>query len=244
MEKINYYSSIFNPEETNSTGNQIEVTIEKANLADEILLEGHEEIKGCNEFLTKILNSSRINPYTEQCHGDDDKRTTAYMAGRDMIKAYTLWELEPEKKEAAEILVEIFDRHGNELHAYGYQKKSSALISLIKDLNEQDKLVHITTVNMIAWNEFLIGCQKQFEETYNKKLSYNNNRVSLEKKEAQLPVTISIVKLIDYLNGSISYHKEDSAWISLYSDIESIIKDATTISRSRRTHNKNKSVKE
>ncbi len=241
MKKIIYSKSNFIPVETNSIGKEVVGTVEQSVLVDEIMKKGSDEIKDKNGRLTTVLNSSNENLYTEPCHEDDEKRISTFVAGRELIKAYTYWYLEPAKKEAAEVLLEVFNRHWYNMKKKGMQRKTSVLYSFIDDIDKTELTNHFTTLGMIDWKDVLINDQIKFDNTYKLKVSYNNNKESLDKNEAHAPVADSIEDFIDYLNSTKRYHEEDSDWMSVYNDIDAIIKNATTISRSRRSHNNNKS---
>ncbi len=126
MKKIDYYPSIFTPEDTNSMAKQLVLTIELSGNSDKILLLAKETIETHNLGLTKVLNSVKLNPFTKPLKGRDTFRDSTYRGGRDVTDGMTQWVFDEEKQEAAIRIKEIFVRHGWELYKYGYSDQSSA----------------------------------------------------------------------------------------------------------------------
>lgn len=240
---IKFYSSIFNAEETNSMAKQIVLAITEMGSTDKILLKAKTAIEESNQKLTSVLNVQHSNPYTIELKKADDWRDDVHMGGRDVIKAMTQWVFDTDKMEAAMRLEKVFHRHGWSLQNYGYQKQSSAINSIISELNRPEYQKDLTTCNIISWFEAEKKGQEGFENLFNIKIGHENKQESTAKREAQLPVIENIKKLAVYLNSIILFNEGDTAWDDIYSKIEGIIKQATTTSRSRRAiHNEKPEV--
>ncbi len=151
MRRIEFYKSIFTPKETNTLGNQVSKALNVENYTDVNLLRGKTELEETNGKFTQILNTSLANPYTKQLSDDNIWRDTVFDGGLLHAKSYTYWIFDTEKREAAEKVSEVFKRHEVDLHSRNFQKKSSAVSSLIKDLNTAEMQTYLTTLGMIFY---------------------------------------------------------------------------------------------
>ncbi len=244
MKKISFYPSIFQAEETNAMGRQLVISVETSKSDDAVLLQAKTAIQTSNANLTQVLNAVLSNPYTQQLADEDGGRDDTYVGGRNVIEGFTHWVFDIPKKEAADRLIEVFNRNGWSQQNYGYQKQSSATMSLIADLEKTDMQKDLTTLNLMGWFKALVKAEKKFEKTFNLKAAHKNSKESAEKREAQIPVNQDIEKLIIYINSIILFNPDDEAWNKIFNDVEGIVKQATTTARTRRSSYNNKTEEE
>ena len=243
MKKIEFYKSIFTPEETNSLADHVLISLNGGN-NDENLLKGITELYDVNSYLTKILNTSLSNPYTQKMRDDNDWRDSIFVGGRFNVKSYTYFKYDTVKQEAAEKVFEVFERHGIDLHRFSYQKQSSSLGSFIKDLSEAEMQAQLAALQLTTWMQELVKAHEQSETTFNLKASYKNGKESLAKRDAQIPVNDKLENLFTYLNATIIFNSEDPVWLTILNDIEGIVNQVTTNSRIRRSLQNNKPEEE
>jgi len=235
MDKILFYSSIFDAEETNSLAHQVVLSVNSSGSADENLITAKDLVNEKNVKLTEVLSAQKTNPYTELLKSEDYNRDETHVGGRDVLLGMTHWVFDTPVQEAATRLVKIFERHGWSLPNYGYQKQSAATNALISELKQPENQADLTTCGMIKWFEEEIKVQAAFEELFNKKTSHDGRKESVAKRDAQVPVTDALDQLITYLNSVVSFKVNDTTWNNIYKDIEAIVKQAVTVSRSRRS---------
>jgi hypothetical protein len=244
MKQLEFYHSIFQPEESNSTATQMVLSIENSGSTDETLLLAKDELEEKNKHLTTVLNAQKSNPYTDLLKNDDYFRDETHVGGRDVAQAMTHWVFDTEKQEAATRLVKIFERHGWSLQTYGYQKQSSATNSLIDEMSEPENQKDLATCDLTVWFGAEVKSQRKFETTFNSKAEHEGNKASAVKREAQVPVNEAITKLVTYVNSVILFKENDQAWNTIFNNLDGILKEATAVARSRRTIQSNKTESE
>ncbi len=243
MKKIEFFPSIFTAEETNTMAKQCDTAIVAVKSTDEILLLAKDALVLSNERLTRVMNAILANPYTVRLGIADDLRDGVYVGGRNVIEGFTHWTFDNAKKEAADRLIEVIYRNGWSLQAYGYSKQSSAMNSLINEYRKPELQADLATVGLQNWFAELVKSQEAFETVFNQKAGAQNNKESVEKKEAQIPVNEDIEKLVTYLNSIVMFKTDNAAWNNLFNDIEGIVKQMTAVARTRRSNQKPINVK-
>jgi hypothetical protein len=238
MQKISFYPSIFQAEETNSMAKQIITTVNTSKSNDEILLKAKSSLEASNERLTRVINGILANPYTQKLAEADDWRDSVYVGGRNTIEACTHWVFDIPKKEAAERLLEVINRHGWSLHTFGYQKQSSAMNSLLTEYKKDGFQTDLATISLTVWYNEQVKAQENFENIFNQKANSQSSKESVEKKDAQIPVNQDIEKLITYLNSIIMFNNGNETWNKIYNEVDGIVKQMTTVARARRSNQK------
>lgn len=244
MNKIEFFYSIHTPEETNTMGTQLVLTIQTSGSTDEKLLKGKDALQTANLKLTNVLNSVKSNPFTQKQSEADAFRKSTYKGGRDVIDGMTNWVFDPEKQDAATRLKEILVRHGWDLYRYNNADKISATNSLIEELKKEENQKDIALIGLGAWFNALVQSEHDYEKVFNDKSSYDSNKESAVKREAQIPVSEAIDKLGIYINSVILFSEEDANWTKIYNDVDGIIKQATTRARTRRSNGGDKTTEE
>ena len=199
------------------------------------MLKATTAIETSNEFLTGVLNSLKINPYTDLLSDSDDFRDDTYVGGKNVAEGFTHYVFDEVKKAAAERIVAVIRRHGWSMQDYKYQDQSSATNSLIKELRLPECQADLNTLGMMDWFNALVKSQEDFETVYNDKASHESKKESVQKKKAKLPVIEDIQNLVIYLNSIIIFNTTDESWTSIYNSINGILKQATKSSRIRRS---------
>jgi hypothetical protein len=236
MQKISFYPSIFLAEEINSMAKQIITTINTSKSNDEILLKAKAALETSNERLTRVINAILSNPYTQKLAGADNWRDSVYVGGRNTIEACTHWVFDMPKKEAADRLLEVINRHGWSLHTLGYQKQSSAMNSLLAEYKKEGFQTDLATLSLTVWYNEQVKAQENFESIFNQKANSQNSKESVEKKDAQVPVSEDIEKLITYLNSIIMFNNGNEIWNRIYNEVDGVVKQMTTVARARRSN--------
>ena len=213
MRKLEFYPSIFIPEESNSMASQLVILVEASGTTDETMLLAKEALKESNIKLTNVLNAQKTNPFTELLKSEDFWRDETHIGGRDWAAAMTHWVFDTEKQEAAIRLVEIFERHGWSLQSFGYQKQSSATNSFIAELKKPENQKDLATCNMLDWFNAEINAQSKFETVFNEKTGHEARKQSTAKREAQVTVNIDIENLVTYLNSVILFKKQEECLV-------------------------------
>lgn len=242
MQKISFYPSIFLAEESNSMAQQVITAVNSSGSVDETLLKAKSALESSNEKLTRVMNGILSNPYTQQLSQADDWRDSTFIGGRNAIEAYTHWVFDVAKKESAERILEVINRHGWSLHAFGYAKQSSATNSLIIELKNATFQADLATLGLTNWYLELSKSQVGFENIFNLKAGAKNSKESVEKKDAQIPVNVDIEKLITYLNSIIMFNTGSAAWNKIFNDVEGIVKQMSTTARARRSSQNKKTI--
>ncbi|MCP4176896.1 MAG: hypothetical protein GY756_03945 [bacterium] len=240
MKRINFFPSIYTPEESNSMSKQALTALIERFSINEDLETAYTDLDTENNNLTKVLNSALTNPNTEQFNKDVMIRDTILVGGRNNIKSFLNWIFDLEKKEAAEKLNEVFERHYAEMHSLSYQSQSSVSNSLIKDFSEADKQANLATLNLTVWYGEYVKSQENVEKIYNKKVAYDKGRESLAKKEAQIPVNDKLENLFTLLNTALIFKSQDPVWEEIVIEMEGIVDRVNITARNRRNHNSNK----
>ncbi|MFN8255670.1 MAG: DUF6261 family protein [Bacteroidales bacterium] len=235
MQKIVFYPSIFTPEESNSMAKQLIVAVDSSKSADEILLKAKAALETTNGKLTSTLKALLANPFTQQLNNADGWRDSVYVGGRNAIEAYTHWVFDTAKKEAAERLIEVVNRHGWSLQNFNYQKQSSATNSLLKELQSVKNQADLASLGLSTWYEELSKAQQNFENLFNLKAGAKNSKESIEKRDAQIPVNQDIEKLVTYINSIIMFKNDNEEWNKIYNEIEGIVKQMSAAARARRS---------
>ncbi len=238
MQKISFYPSIFLAEETNTAAKQITTAVNSSQNINETLLLAKAALETSNEKLTRVIHAILANPHTQDLTNADGSRDTTFVGGRNVIEGFTHWEFDVAKKDAAIRLVEVINRNGWSLHAYGYSKQSSATNSLINELKKPELQADLATLGLLNWYAELIKSQENFESIFNLKAGTKNSKESVEKREAQIPVNEDIEKLITYLNSIIMFNTKDENWNKIFNDVEGIVKQMTSVARARRSNHK------
>jgi len=238
MQKISFYPSTFLAEESNSMAKQIDTAIVSSGSVDPILLMAKTALATSNAKLTGVLNAIVANPYTIPLTNADSNRDGVYVGGRNVIEGFTHWAFDIAKKEAADRLLQVINRHGWSLQNFNYQKQSSATNSLIKELSSTALQADLATVGLTNWYAELIKSQEGFESVFNLKAGAKNSKESMEKREAQVPVNEDIEKLITYLNSIIMFNTSDVKWNEIFNEVEGIVKQFTTTAKTRRSAQK------
>lgn len=239
MEKIVFYPSIFNAEETNTIALQIIASIEASENKEEKLLEVLGLLKESNNKLTDVLNSLKINPFTNLQDEADNWRDDIFVGGKTVIHGMTYYGFDENIKAAAERLEAVIRRHGWSLQDYNYGDQTSATNSLIKELKNEQCQADLTTISQLHWFDAFIESQVGFEKVHNDKANYESTKESAEKKKATLPVKNNIGKLVLHLNYTLLFNPEDDVQKDTFNHVAGIIAEATKSSRRRRT-SKNK----
>ncbi len=231
---IEFYHSIFAPEETHSISGHVLQALLGIISADSNLQILVNELDPEYNNLTLKLNTSVAVPLTKQFGEEIAERNIIYNGGRYYIKGLTLWTFDPEKQVAAEIINDIFERHGSEFLGLGYEKQSSGMNSFIKDICDDVMQAPLATTGLTVWSEELVKSHNKTEKTYNLKAVYKNGKESLAKKDAQVPVNKKLKNLFRYLNSTILFKAEDAEWMAIFNKVEAIVNQATTASKIRR----------
>ncbi len=244
MKKIKLVKSIYIPVESNSISELCIQEFDARNFTDENVLKCMAPLRKSNGKLTGILNSSSANPYTIPLQKVLALRNSILSGGRDMIKAYKNWVFDTEKREAAEKLSKVFKRHAKKLYRHNYQKQSSVVHSLIKELKSEEMQILLNVLTMLGWFDELIKSQDQFDKTFSLKAAYANGKESLVKRDAQITVNEDLEILINYINTMIAINSEDEVWIEIYNNINGIVKQITKRARIRRSNMNNNTEEE
>ena len=237
MEKIVFYPSIFTPEEINAIALQIIASIENSKNNEEKLLTVLDLLKKSNDKLTKTLNSQKVNPFTNLQDEADNLRDDIFVGGKTVIHGMTYYIFDENIKEAALRLEAVIRRHGWSLQEYSYQDQTSAINSLLKELNEPQCQADLKTIRQLSWVDALAEAQAGFEKVYNNKANYESTKESAEKRKAALPVRNDIEKLVLHLNYNILFYPEDETQKNTFNHIAGIIAETTKSSRQRRSGN-------
>ena len=245
MEKIKFYPSIYNAEESNSMANRIVVSLDNLGIADEKLVLAKDDLKTHNLKLTNVINTKKKNPHTKELKERHKYRGKVFKCGSIIIDGYSICPYDDKKKEAALRLKEVIKRNGKNLHTFNYQKQSSAILSLLDELKGESNQKDLGTLGQLVWNSTLTDSQSGFVTVFNLKDDFKNKNRSIVKKEAHDPVNDSIERLITYINSESIFKKNDENWSKVYNSIEGIIKETSRSARFRRSgsHNHQEEVK-
>ncbi len=244
MKKIIFNKSIFTPEETFYIGKQVVLSLESINSVDENLQKGINELRKENKKLTEKLDVDSLNPYTKQLNEYNDLIEELFIKGSYNIKSYKYWAFEKKKKEAAENLLDIYNRHNNNIENYNYFDRGLMLDSLINEMSKPKIQKYLTLLELNSWFKELIQSKNNFTTTFNLKSAYKYEKEYFDRKEAQKPVLDNLEIIIGYLNTSVMFKTEDSEWLTIYSSIEKIIRQTTQVAHVRKSDYRNKSTNE
>jgi len=185
-----------------------------------------------------ILDRLRKNPLTTKVHFSDGIRDARFLCFRNYVESQ-LYHWEIANAEAAQLLVEVIQRHGWSLHTGGFTGQTSACNAMLAELKGEKTQEAIEIIKAAEYlqqvesseRDFEILMQERDEQNAKEKPQLINTRKQLYK---DLVVVIQSIENLIELN----LDEDISALKELNKNVDQIILTITSMARARKTRKK------
>lgn len=228
--------SLLNNEELLSTSQRLEKSIFEPLHTDALLSKLKPQLGQSNNNLMIALGKNPSNELTALLAQLDEKRDSAFIGFRDIVKAH-INSPDPGKREAARALTELIERIGWSLYSEGYSNQSAQLSTLFKELDKSSNQEKLIALDAVSWIEELKAAEAEFTSCYQKRVeSEISKRLPLLKETKQ--------QLIRQLRGMHAYislqaELEGGEYVKAEKSFEEICSDTIAAARSRLTRKEN-----
>jgi len=182
--------------------------------------------------LEEAIHRDMKNPLTQELERIDELRDDLFLGFRGTADAL-LHHWQPEKRDAAQVLIDVIRRHGWTLHRKGYSKQSAAIHSLLTECNTDAVSTSVSTLAISEWLEQLYNTQNAFETT----LQQREELDALAKPivtESRKQVYNDLSSVLKYLD-SMAEFSANAELTQLIEVINEIIANVTTSAKARKT---------
>ena len=239
MNNLSFY--MLSAEESLTVSSKIKEIITEGLNGDEFCGKVLPLVNNTNSKLSEAIGSSTIQSFTVKLSAADDEQDGAFIGFRDYVKAFTN-NPDKEKQAAANKLLEVIKIIGWSLWNEGYIKESALLKVLFKELEKDENIKAMNTINVMDWYDHLKVKHSAFEAVDQQKITAEAEKdtplISCTKKE----LTKYINPLLGYIELLAETDKGDYALVA--AKLDEAIAGVMTIARSRQTRKENDSTEE
>lgn len=139
---------------------------------------------------------------------------------------------------ACEALMGIFEQNNLSLYRLGHSEETSAIESLLDDLNMPENLAHLETVGAVAWKEELERDNQAFIDVVRQRSASRSDDDTLTDSEAfkQLKTTLDLTE--DILNALYSMNDPEGIRGAV-DEINQYIREANAVAKQSQPHSPN-----
>lgn len=223
------------PPELKTTSERIVNTVNESIKNEPFIGEIVSVIETDKKQLDEALLHERINEYTKVLLGKDLNRDGAYLSLRDLARSFT-HRLNPVEAQAGELIVDIIEKHGWQLHRLPYAQESAELNLLFVELDTPAATAALKTIGGESCYAELKTAQVEFEKTYDQKISVqimeNYPYISQSKRKLaqHLQTLLDCIEILVEIRGIEKYK-------IAVEKLNTIITETMTIARARKTRN-------
>lgn len=239
MNNLSFY--LLSAEESLTVSTKIKEIVMENLSADEFCAKLLPLIISTNAKLSKAIGRNTSQSFTLKLSVVDDEQDVAFIGFRDYVKAFTN-NPDPAKQEAANKLLDVIKTIGWSIWNEGYVNESALLKVLFAELDKEENITAMTTINVTDWYNHLKTKHAAFEAVGQQKIA--------AEAEKDTPLTSSTKKeLAKYINPLLGYIElladmEDGVYTLAANKLDEAITEVMTIARSRQTRKNNALLEE
>jgi len=190
----------------------------------------------------KLLADAHLKPSTKSLtlsvEEADHNRDNGFRAFRSYLEACSR-RLNPEWKEAADLLLNIVHQHGYTLYKDGYDKQSSRMNNMIHEMKfKREFRAPIEKIEAFPWLDEMDQANQEFEKVFSHRNEVNTGTPEVKTEEACKEVRRDIELLFKYIDVMISLDINPK-YASLANKINGYISQMMSQLRSRKTRTDN-----
>ncbi len=204
-----------------------------SNINNAVLIRLRDSMKERLNELENSMYKATTSSITKTVSANDNLFNNSFRSLKYILKGYALSK-NVRKREAANELISLIERHGWDMHKESYSIQNAKANNLINDLDSAEAIQHIATLSVENQVEEIKADIKNLEHSIKERDSYITGNNGRKSDEIMKDIKRIIKQVNTFITSKVTV-EEDTSWNPIMLSINQIIDREMLAARKRRS---------